>query len=177
MYFLSVQGAHASSFQFRNKSGHEFRSFVESLVLNHVTVICSKFRTDIIYVAEEDYQEKIMKAWCRVVGKEFSPEIRRKFLRFSDRKETLENYFISLIYLTRMPVWFDQYRQQVNLTIDQEPDHPIHKLIINCARYLAKGGVSLDLSLTDADKHSIAYFLLKNTKTFALEAARDYNSN
>ncbi len=177
MYSITIQGTHTSSYQFRNNSGQEFRSLVESIVLNYSTLICSKHRIDLIYYSDVDRQDEIMKAWCKVVGKEFSTDSKAKFLRSSSRLKTLENYFVNLIYLARMPKWFHEYSKQLNLTIEQEPNHPIHKEIVACALHLASLKNSVRLPLNQANQHTIAYHLLKDTNAFAQRAAKDYLNN
>ncbi len=177
MFSLTVQGTHTNSFLFKSNSGQEFRSFVEGLVLNHVILICSKYRIDLIYNGETNYQEEIMKAWCKVVGKDYSLMTRQKFIRAKGKQETLENYFVSLIYLARIPNWFQEYNEQVKLTFRQEPKHPILQEIINCANYLSANRNIQNLSLGTADKHSIAHYLLKNLHEFASNASRDYLKN
>ncbi len=177
IYLLSVQGAHARGFQFKQNSGHEFRSFVESLVLNRTILVCSKFRTDLIYYSDTDRQEEILKVWCRTLGKDYSPGIFRKFLKSAGMHEVLENYFVSLIYLARILDWFHDSKKELNLIIDQEPNHPIHMEIVNCTNSLTRGKDSFSLPLIDADKQTIAYYLFKDTKSFAAKAAKDYLNN
>jgi hypothetical protein len=177
MYSITIQGTHTGNYQFRNNSGQEFRSLVENIVLNCATLICSKYRIDLIYHSDRDRQEEIIKAWCKIVGKEFSSGSKLKFIRSSGRQETLENYFVSLIYLARIPDWFQEYSRQLNLTIDQEPNHPIHKEIVGCAMYLSSCKDSIYLPLNRANKHTIACHLLKNTNAFARKAAQDYLNN
>lgn len=177
MYSLTIQGAHASSYRFKSNSGQEFRSFVESLTLNATTLICSTYRTDLLYLGEEDHQEEIMKAWCKLVGKSISPEVRRRFIRAKGEKNTLESYFISLIYLARMPSWFNNYSKQLNLTIDQEPKHIIHKKIVGCAMHLKSLNQSPFHPFINDDYNHVTHFLLKNTRSFAVEATKNYLSN
>jgi len=177
MYSLSIQGTEANNFQFVNNSGHEFRSLVESLILNYVTLICSKFRTDLIYFSDKDVREEILKAWFRVVGVQYSPKLKKEFVLSSGENEVLENYFVSLVSLAKKPDQFFQYQKQLNLTIDQEQNHPIHKKIVGCAHHLASSTKSFNLPIIKADKHSIAYYLLKNTKSFASIAAKNYIDN
>lgn len=177
MYSITVQGTHTGTFQFRHGSGHEFRSFVESLVLNAATLICSRYRIDLLYYSETDRHEDIIRAWCKIVGKDFNPEIKRKFLRTKGRKETLEHYFTSLIHLARMPYWFQDYKTQLNLTFYQEPYHLIHREIIDCALHLSSRNHPLDLPLVITDPGRVAHFLFKTTKSFASEAAGRYLKN
>jgi hypothetical protein len=177
MYSITIQGANTSSFQFKNSSGQSFRSLVESLVLNSATLISSKYRIDLIYKSETDYQDEILRIWCKLIGKEFTTAVKLKFLRSQGRHETLEQYFTSLIYLARIPAWFKEYSRQLNLVLRQEPNHPIHKEIIGCALHLAKQKNSIHLPLQATGKHGIAHLLIKNMNEFAKSAAHGYLKN
>ena len=177
MHLITVQGEKTGTFKFRDGSGQEFRSFVESLVLNSATIICSPYRIDLMYAGNEDHHDEILKAWCRIIGKDLNQEIKRNFIRTSGKLESLETYFTSLIYLARIPDWFNRYRYQLNLSIDQEPNHPIHKEIVECARYLATKVKHFERPFRTPDKSMMAYHLFKNTRSFASHSAKKYLLN
>jgi hypothetical protein len=177
MYSITIQGANTGSFQFKNNSGQGFRSLVESIVLNSATLISSKYRIDLIYKSETDHQDEILRIWCKLTGKEFTTAVKRKFLRSQGRHETLERYFISLIYLARIPAWFKDYSRQLNLVLHQEPNHPIHKEIVGCALHLARQKNSIHLPLDASDKYGVAHHLIKNMNAFAKSAAHGYLKN
>lgn len=177
MYSLSVQGAGASSFEFKNNSGHEFRSFVENLTMNCATIICSRYRTDLFYFSKDDHQDEIMRVWCSMTSKKFSPAIRNKFIKASGEKEVLQLYFTSLQYLARIPDWFYLYNNQFNLALNFENNHPIHREILGCANYLAAINISENLLIIPNTKLKNRYILSKNNKFFASEAAKNYLKN
>jgi len=177
MYSITVQGVCTGGFQFRNNSGQEFRSLIESMVLNYVTLICSPYRIDLIYYSDQNRQEEVIKTWCKVIGKEFTSSVSKRFLKSEGLESILENYFTSLLYLSRIPEWFQQYSRQFNLTTEQEPNHPIHKKILDCARFLASRQSSIKFPLTITNHHSLAYYLLKDHKDFAIQAAKNYLNN
>jgi hypothetical protein len=177
MNSFTIQGVNTGSFQFRHNSGQGFRSLVESLVMNSATLISSKYRIDLIYNSETDRQDDILKLWCTLTGKKFNIAVKQKFLKSRGRHETLEHYFTSLIYLARMPAWFSDYSRQLNLVLLQEPNHPIHKDIVGCARHLAKQKNSIHLPLDATDKYGVAQRLIKNMDAFASSAAQGYLKN
>jgi len=176
MYSLTVQGARASSFEFRNNSGHQFRSFVENLTSKCATIICSRYRTDLFYSSKNDHQEEIMSVWCDMTGKKFSPKIRNKFIRATGEKDVLQLYFTSLQDLARMPDWFFLYVKQLNLVLNFENQHPIHTEILNCANYLASKNIAEYLPLIQKTNSSNR-FALTNNYVFASEAIKQYPKN
>ena len=177
MYSLRIQGDIASKFAFKQNSGHEFRSFVESLVLNYVTIVCSKYRTDLIYFSEHDRQDELLRAWFKVCGIPFDLKLAEEFKRSEGQNEVFENYFVDLVYLARKPDRFYLYQKQLSLTVQQEPKHPIHQKLISCAQHLASNTKSFSTPLIMADTPSVAYQILKETKTFATNAASGYIDN
>lgn len=177
MYSITIQGANTNSFQFKNNSGQSFRSLVEGIVLNPATLISSRYRIDLIYKSEKNHQDEILRIWCKLTGKEFTTAVKQKFLRCHGRHETLEHYFLSLIYLARIPSWFKEYSKQLNLVLRQEPNHPILKEIVGCALHLAKQKDSIHLPLDATDKYGVAHHLIKDMNKFAKSAVLGYLRN
>jgi hypothetical protein len=177
MFSLIVQGAHANSFAFKQHSGFEFKSFVENLTLSNVTLISSRYRIDLIGSSSEDRMEDIMRAWCRITGRDFNSTNKRKFIRSKGRKEAMENYFTSLLYLLRMPDWFMEYAEELNKVISQQPDHPIHKELINCAQFLAGRNNLVDLAITQSEEKAETKYLLQNLHQFATNSASGFLKN
>ncbi len=138
MYSLIVQGLAAKKLQFKNHSGQEFRSLIESMTLNKSVLICSPYRIDLIYSSNSNLQTPIKKLWCKISDVPYCKKVSGSFLQASDEVGTFFNYFHSLKQLSFSPQIFKLYKNQFHKVVTQEPNHVIHKKLIDCAYYLSK---------------------------------------
>ena len=177
MRSLLIQGINAKKMQLRNNSGQEFRSLVESISLNRTVLICSPYRTDLIYESKENLEEPILRLWCKIAGADFNAKLLSEFARGDNEYVTFENYFTSLKKLSFSPFWFSLYRSQFYRVIRQEPNHPVHRKLIGCAEFLAtkKYYKVLRRFLRPNDEYALNPFL--SSRDIAEDAQQNYLTN
>ena len=144
--YLCVQGKYAPRFHLKNESTQNFRSLIESITLSNAVVISSRYKSDLIYHAEEDLSYQLIKAWSVFNGLEYKNSFLNKFISANGESDTLEYFFVKLVHLSMNRDWYIDYCHHFEEVCKKEPDHILLKQIISCNKYLketdqSKGGL------------------------------------
>lgn len=140
--FLCIQGKYAPRFYLKNKSTQNFRSLIESITLSNAIVISSRYKSDLIYHAEEDLSPQLIKAWSIYNGMEFNDSFLSKFVVANGENETLEYFFIKLAHAAMHRDWYIDYCHHFEEVCKNEPDHAVLKQLIDCNKYLLENNQS-----------------------------------
>ena len=122
MNLVSIQGQHAPGFQFQGDELYACESLMKSLANDRFLVITSKFRSDILYLRERERNTSIVRIWCLYKCKEFNPQLLQRFYRSMNAQESISNFFTRLLYLSRMPRWYDQYIHAMERKLGDNPN-------------------------------------------------------
>lgn len=134
--YLCIQGKYAPRFYLKNESAQNFRSLIESITLSNALVISSRYKSDLIYSAEEDLTNQLIKAWSAYKGLEFKDSFLDNFISASGDSDTLEYFFIKLAHVSMHRDWYIDFCQHFEEICEKEPGHALLKPIISCNNYL-----------------------------------------
>lgn len=159
--FLCVQGKYAPRFYLKNKSTQNFRSLIESITLSSAVVISSRYKSDLIYHADKDLSQQLIRAWSIYNGMDYKDSFLNKFISANGESETLEYFFVKLAHAAMHRDWYIDYCHHFEEVCKNEPDHVLLRQLIDCNKYLletnqSNGGLpSIPLSEL---KYSISCF-------------------
>ncbi len=159
--YLCVQGKYAPRFYLKNESTQNFRSLIESITLSNAVVISSRYKSDLIYHAEEDLSNQLIKAWSVFNGLVYKDSFLNKFISASGENDTLEYFFVKLAHVAMNRDWYIDYCQHFEEVCKKEPEHVLLKQIISCNKYLKetnKSNGGLPSIPVGAIKYSIQSF-------------------
>jgi hypothetical protein len=103
----------------------ELKKQVEAISQEHVLVISSKFRTDLIYYDVDDHVDEILRIWCNICGVSYKDSTKQKFFRSKNELLTLTHYFYRLQLLYRMPQWHKVYYEELLSMWIENPKEPV----------------------------------------------------
>ncbi|MGK7390186.1 MAG: hypothetical protein ACNS60_07535 [Candidatus Cyclobacteriaceae bacterium M2_1C_046] len=153
MNLISIQGHYAPAYYLNKAEAAELKLQVESLTHQHVLVISSKFRTDLIYYGD-DYVVEILKLWCIISGTAFKESTKQKFFYSHSDLSSLTHFFYRLHLLYRMPRWHKEFYEQLLSMWMENPKEPALDTLIKITMLLTElhNEHSLILGQTDCQQ-------------------------
>ena len=135
--YLHLQGYQAAAF-FLNAA--ESAQLEESLktVVRDITIISSKFRTDVFYYHQDNLSEAIFRKWRDVKSISQSSYRLNKFISHVGKEMIYRQYFFSLIQLTNNELGFDAYCARFNELIVRQKRPELFKGLIECNKSVVK---------------------------------------
>lgn len=130
MNLLSIQGHFAPAFRLNKADAAELQKKVMTITQDHIVMISSKFRTDLIFYNGGEHMEKITRIWCDIAGVTYKDHIKNRFFRSSTELITLTHFFYRLQLLSRMPQWYKMYYEQLLSAWMENPKDPILDTLI-----------------------------------------------
>ncbi len=109
MNLISIQGKYAPGFYFKGDELFACESLMKSLANDDFLVISSRFRSDILYLREHERNTSVVRIWCLYKRKEYNSTLLNRFYRSTDTTESLSEFFVRLLYLRRVPAWYNPY--------------------------------------------------------------------
>ncbi len=146
LHYIHIQGKSAPAFYFRNRTAQHFKSLIQSLTEKSSLVISSLYRTDILYIAEEDFSESIFKIWA-LQEQEFDP---KKLMCVNRRESSLELYFTSLVSLSSATKWYEAYLDEFRYACSIDRNNPILKDLKLCEQFLQESNQTIARPLSGA---------------------------
>lgn len=122
MNLVSIQGQHAPGFQFKGDQLYACESLMKSLADDRFLVISSTYRSDILYLRERERNNSIVRIWCLYKCKEFNPSLLQRFYRSTNAQESISQFFTRLLFLSRMPKWYNQYIRVMESKLKHNPN-------------------------------------------------------
>ncbi|MEP1034139.1 hypothetical protein [Ekhidna sp.] len=148
LHYIHIQGKEAPRFHFRDQTSRSFKSVIQSLAKGSPLVISSLYRTDILYHADADKSENILKLW-ELYSK---PIEDRSVLTFvAGREHSLETFFTSLVALSSVSLWYNSYLEEFRHACSLDYSNPILQDLKNCEKYLQDSQKTVYRPLTEID--------------------------
>ena len=132
LHYMHIQGKYAPAFFFRDKTGQNFKSLIQSLTEGASLVISSLYRTDVFYQAASPHTEEVMKLWSL---QEQSFDL-KKLTIVQGREDVLEHYFTALVSFSSVNQWYQSYLEEFRLACSLDQNNPILKDLKLCEQYL-----------------------------------------
>ncbi len=146
--YIHIQGREAPRFHFRDQTSRSFKSVIQSLAEGSPLVISSLYRTDIIYKADIDKSEQVLKLWELYT----KPIEDKTLLTFVEGRERgLEIFFTSLVALSSVSLWYNSYLEEFRHTCSLDYSNPILQDLKNCEKYLQDSQKTVYRPLTKID--------------------------
>lgn len=136
LYSLTIQGRYAVHYQFKRQSAQNFNSLVRGIVSRTSAVIVSRFRTDVLYHAEQPAKESILRLWARQLGEELSESQLHHFKYKEGSEAVFEYYFTSLAALQTMKPWYEEYVEAFRYVFSLDRHNSILKQLVSCDQHL-----------------------------------------
>ncbi|MEL7148959.1 MAG: hypothetical protein AAFO69_21470 [Bacteroidota bacterium] len=116
------------------------------MTLKSALVISSPYRSDLLYQADEDISQKLLRVWCAYKGIAFQNEFKQRFTHSVGEEETLEYFFVKLTHLSQHKSWYRPYAGQFEEICRKEPNHELLGPLLGCnkflrSKYLPDGGL------------------------------------
>ncbi|MDN4163986.1 hypothetical protein QWY31_00655 [Cytophagales bacterium LB-30] len=166
---MSIQGPKARGLYVQPEALYRFKEMVAAIVMDHVLVISTPYRTDILYQADNCQAETLCKAWFVFAGNPSSSSCMDCIHLSEGKEEVLQHYFTSLGYLMSNTYAFGCYRNQFNQLRSAEAENPILQEISRCDKHLQDKIGSIRLPLV-MDLPSVGISSPFNCKAFAQES-------
>lgn len=174
MYFLSVQGRYAPDFLLTGELEQKLRQQITTITKQHVLIISSKFRTDLLYQDDTNRLEEVLKIWCHLVGQSFSPSLKMEFFRSDEEELSLNYFFFRLQLIKRIHTWFTPYMQKLEVVLEKEALNPIcQKLFARVEDFRKADEKQRQRTDKDTIRRSVHRFV--NLKNIASSYKRDFN--
>ncbi len=141
MYMVSIQGAHARSLAIPQKRIRAFESAVNAIVGSDAFFIFSDYRSDIIYHGTADHNPQIIALWQMYADKANGSSLSRSFFQSRGKKDSLEAFFVRLVYLSANKRWFDKYVTSLRRTLSVRSSHRISNELTECQKYIDNEGI------------------------------------
>ena len=125
MNLLSIQGHFAPAFRLNETAKEVIKRYVETITRADIVIISSKFRTDLIFYDQVDHMEEIIIKWCDITGHTFKESTKLKFFRSCNELHSITHFFYRLYLLSRMPLWYKMYHEQLLSTWIENPRDPL----------------------------------------------------
>lgn len=130
MKLVSIQGARARGFYFHDDDKRMIYRKLRSFLDRRFLFINSPFKTDLLYESDADHNDYIIKFFYSYKGRRIAEKYQRYFFRTATLRESLENYFDRILYLSLNPSWQQLYLAELKSIIVANPNNPVlHKLI------------------------------------------------
>ncbi|MCA6074900.1 hypothetical protein [Fulvivirga sedimenti] len=146
---VSIQGTNASLLAIPQNRIRAFESAVNAILGTDALFIFSGYRSDIIYQGSEDHNLKIIALWQLYANVTDGSSFRRSFFQTTTKKDTLEAFFVRLIYLSANKQWFNPYVESLRRTISGRSGHRLAKALIKCQKYIKNEGIHKIFDLED----------------------------
>ncbi len=174
MNLVSIQGKFAPGMYFKGDDLHVCHQLMRSLSDNRYLVISSRYRTDILYDSVLEKNQSIIRLWCFYKGKDFNETWLNRFFRTVGSKESTEHFFTRLLYLKRIPTWYDLYMNELNQILKHN-DGKIATILMECLEILTEKKVFAPyVSQTDSKREQVEY---ADTISIVSEVLSKHNSN
>lgn len=146
--YIHIQGKEAPRFHFRDQTSRSFKSVIQSLTEGSPLVISSLYRTDLIYMSSTDKTEEILKLWQLYT----KPMESIKPLSFIEgRDKALETFFTSLVALSSVSLWYNEYLEEFRHACSLDYSNPILQDLKSCEQYLQDSQKTVYRPLTEID--------------------------
>lgn len=136
MNLVSIQGPKALGYSFNNEDIHVCHQLMKGLSDSNYLVVSSKFRTDILYSSLHEKNRTIVKLWCLFKRKEFNDMNFGLFFRSIGTIDSVQNFFIRLLLLSRIPAWHQLYLHSLASAIKGQRSE-IATIVSECAQSLS----------------------------------------
>ncbi len=140
LHYIHIQGKDAPSFYFRDQTAQHFKSLIQSMTQGSSLVISSLYRTDILYHAETDFNESILKMWS-LQESSFDSQ---KLVFANQRDKALELFFTSLVALSSAQLWYEAYLVEFRNACSIDQNNPILKDLKQCEAYLQESHSTIE---------------------------------
>lgn len=151
LHYLHIQGKHAPGFFFRDKTGQNFKSLIQSVTEGAALVISSLYRTDVFYQAQEPHTDHVVKLWS-LQEKSFDPS---KLTTVAGRDDVLEHYFTSLVSFSSANKWYNTYLEEFREACALDRNNPILKDLKLCEQYLQASQKTVTRPVSGGNSNSI----------------------
>ena len=133
-----------------------FEAAVNTIIGSESLFIFSPQRCDILYNARHNYNDEIGNLWLLNAGLKKGNGNRTPFFNTRGKKDTLEGFFVRLIYLSSNRKWFNHYVGRLRQQLMMNPTHKIARALIECQRYIKNDGIHqmFDVPLNQPEIHA-----------------------
>ncbi len=143
LHYIHIQGKDAPDFYFRNRTAQNFKSLIQSMTQGSSLVISSLNRTDVLYHADRDFNESILKMWSLQEASFDS----QKLVYVNQRDKALELFFTSLVALSSAQLWYQAYLSEFRKACSIDRNNPILKDLKQCEQYLQESHQTIERPL------------------------------
>jgi len=141
MNLVSVQGFAAKNLAIREERIKAFESAINAITGKSILFIPSPYRSDILYPGKRDYSGEIIHLWLLYANAEDSLDIRRNFFTTNTKKDTLEAFFVRLVYLSSNRYWFNRYVKILRQKLSESPGNPMSIELHKCQQFIKNDGI------------------------------------
>jgi len=137
---VSIQGFGARNLTIPEQRMRSFESAVNAITGSKTLYISSPYRSDLLYHAKRNYADEIIHLWMLYANQQ-KQELRRHFFTTDSKKDTLEGFFVRLVYLSCNRYWFDKYVQQLRTKLNELPGYRIISELNECQQFMKNDGI------------------------------------
>ena len=138
LHYIHIQGKHAPGFYFKNQHAQDFKNLLDGLSNGSSVVISSKHRTDIIFETEKDALNEVFKLWSLFLHDPIEDSDKRKLTVRIGREAILDQFFGSLVALSKMNPWYQSFLEEFRLACELERTNKILLDLLACEHYLQR---------------------------------------
>ncbi|MEJ2003646.1 MAG: hypothetical protein P8X57_01490 [Cyclobacteriaceae bacterium] len=139
MKMVSIQGFGAKNLGIPGERIRSFESALCAIAGTRVFLVSSPYRTDVLYHSPKDYSSEIISLWLLYANAD--EEYRSKFFVTSTKKDTLEGFFIRLVYLSTNRYWFNRYIPALRQKLGEKPLSRIARDLTKCQDFINNEGI------------------------------------
>ncbi len=154
MYLVSVQGFAARRLGIEEERMRSFESALIAITGMRILIIPSPYRTDVLYDGDQDYSAEIIRLWILYANCDDSPGLRRHFFTSNTKKDTLEAFFVRLVYLSSNRYWFNRYVKVLRQKLSESPENPMCIELNKCQRFIDNEGIQQLFNFRPRDKQT-----------------------
>ncbi|UXP32987.1 hypothetical protein N6H18_03330 [Reichenbachiella agarivorans] len=164
-HLITVMGKSARNFFLDRAYLSDFISLMSTLTSGRVTMVSTRFRSDLFYSCQLSAQQSILKMWALYAKASLADLDRKDLIRIKGDRKALTRYFQSINLLSANWYQYGQYRKAFLHAYHSDQQNPIIKTIVACDQYLLKQrGIARTPLVNPIEKQSI----LQTKDTFAI---------
>ena len=133
---ISIVGESAKDFYLKQQCISDFKSLMRAVTSGRVMIISTKFRSDLLYNAEEPNNDSILKLWALYANASLSDHDQKDFIITIGDERSLSTYFQSINKLSANWYLYGLYKMAFLHIFNSEQKNPVAKIVVQCDQYL-----------------------------------------
>ena len=136
IHLISIEGKAARKFYLEPDKAANLQTVIRGQNAGRSLLISTRFRSDLIFHADEPVHEDLMKIWAMHADCDHEDMGRLTPEFCSGNEPVLDYFFQTMNRLSAHGYKYRRYQKTLSKALQNEPGNPILKMLTDCDRYL-----------------------------------------